>query len=177
MQKSGTGLSRSHHVVFEDSLNHRSEHFDHNARPRSLPTVLQHTRSTGVNKEALLIICNIYDRRNVFSIRCTRAHLTEELAQIRWRVVVFQKRSDGLHKTHMYTHKRTHTGDYFHIISLIYTGPEPACCQVKELCENRPQVSYTNIAISLSIKLPLLCPVTTAWVSTATVENTQIKKI
>lgn len=79
-------------------------------------------------------------------------------------------------QTHMYTHKRTHTGDYFHIISLIYTGPEPACCQVKELCENRPQVSYTNIAISLSIKLPLLCPVTTAWVSTATVENTQIKK-
>lgn len=104
MQKSGTGLSRSHHVVFEDSLNHRSEHFDHNARPRSLPTVLQHTRSTGVNKEALLIICNIYDRRNVFSIRCTRAHLTEELAQIRWRVVVFQKRSDGLHK-----HTCTHT--------------------------------------------------------------------
>lgn len=83
-------------------------------------------------------------------------------------------------QTHTYTHKRTHTGDCYHIISLIYTSPEQAewtwCCQVKELCENRPQVSYTNIAISLSVKLPLLCPVTTARVSTATVENTQIKK-
>lgn len=120
MQKSGTGLSRSHHVVFEDSLNHRSEHFDHNARPRSLPTVLQHMRSTGVNKEALLIICNIYDRRNVFSIRCTRAHLTEELAQIRWRVVVFQKRSDGLHK-HTCTHTNAHIQVTISISYLLFT--------------------------------------------------------
>ncbi len=31
---------QTHHVVFEDSLNHRSEHFNHHHRPRTLPTVL-----------------------------------------------------------------------------------------------------------------------------------------
>lgn len=36
----------SHHVVFEDSLDHGSEDFNHYHGPRPLPTVLQHTGNT-----------------------------------------------------------------------------------------------------------------------------------
>lgn len=39
-------FNASHHVVFEDSLDHRSEHFNHDHGPRPLPTVLPYMENT-----------------------------------------------------------------------------------------------------------------------------------
>ena len=155
----------SHHVMFEDSLDHRSEHFNHDHRPRPLPTVLQHTEMTRSTLNTLMfnyrtlaigLLLFQFEKQGTSPYR--RTHTGQVVGGCFPEEEQWPEQKPTHTHIHTHTHTHTHTDRWIFPYPISYlpwlgASSTDLGCQVQQPGKNSSQVSYTNITTSLSIKL------------------------